>query len=159
MYHYSLLLSALRALNRILIRRSTLRSATYNDTVLENRTTLALDKWLREKGYCEGDLTMEEVSERLGISREQLSAYSLETVGKSFLTWRKELRIREAQRLIWQNPKRSVRSVSAHVGVYDNSNFRKQFEEVAGFTFAEWKDRCTKWRAMRKILMRHGIYV
>ena len=101
------------------------------------RTTLAREKWVMDKDYCLNE-TMEEIAGRLGVSRSQLSDYCHVVVRDNFPTWRKKLRIREAQRLWREDPSLSVVMVAAMVGIQDKSNFRRQFFEVTGMNVTQW---------------------
>lgn len=98
------------------------------------RTKAGLEKWVEARGYADPRADMGDVAEQIGVSPLQLSYYFRMIVGKTFLAWRKEIRIREAQLLLIQYPDRSVASVGEAVGITDKSNFRRQFVEVTGMT-------------------------
>lgn len=104
------------------------------------RTASAIESWVKDKGYCLPDVGIDEVAARLGISRDQLSAYSVNVLKKNFLTWRKELRMEEAKRLLLVDPDRNLTRLAESLGV-DRSNFRRQFEEVTGMSIAQWCDK------------------
>ena len=118
-------------------RRTEVSAPAYQST-LDARTALRLERWVSERGYCRPDMGMEAVAESLGISKEQLSYYCRAVLGLNFLSWRKQLRMREAQRLLASSPGLSVLLVSEMVGVSDKSNFKRQFYEVCGCTPAQW---------------------
>lgn len=106
----------------------------------DSRTTRAIESWVKDKGYCLPDVGIDEVAARLGISRDQLTAYSANVLNKNFLTWRKELRMEEAKRLLFVDPDRNLTRLAESLGV-DRSNFRRQFEEVTGMSIAQWCDK------------------
>lgn len=105
-----------------------------NLQLADARTKAALEKWIDTRGYADSRADMGTVAEQLGVSSLQLSYYFRVIVGKTFLAWRKEIRIREAQELLIRYPERSVASIGEAVGITDKSNFRRQFVEVTGMT-------------------------
>lgn len=129
-------------LKRIVRRGS--RSRNGIQRAMNARTTLALEKWVMDKDFCLVE-TMDEIADRLGISKSQLSDYCHVVVRDNFPTWRKKLRIMEAQRLWKEDPSLTVVMVAALVGIQDKSNFRRQFFEVTGQNVSKWlgelKDR------------------
>lgn len=101
---------------------------------------ILMDDWVAQKGFCESDMTLEAVSEQLGVRRETLSSFCIRNYGMAFLSWRKELRIAEAKRLMSENKDLSFRIIGEMVGIPDRSNFRRQFIDVTGMTPSEWKN-------------------
>mgnify|MGYP002622229865 FL=1 len=106
-----------------------------------------MEKWLGEKGYVASDQKMSQVAESFGVSKDELSWYCRNTFGKSFLTLRKELRIREARRLIAENPAVPLSNIGEKVGINDKTNFRRQFYEVMGMTPQEFRDKINTIKA------------
>lgn len=100
--------------------------------IADARTKAGLEKWVEARGYADPRADMAAVAEQIGVSPLQLSYYFRVIVGKTFLAWRKEIRIQEAQVLLIQYPDKSVASVGEAVGITDKSNFRRQFVEVTG---------------------------
>ncbi|MBO4263353.1 MAG: AraC family transcriptional regulator [Bacteroidales bacterium] len=107
---------------------------------MDARTRAAIREWTARKAYCEA-ATMEEVASTMGISKEQLSWYFRHRVRKTFLQWRKELRIREAQDIMRKRPALPASRIAAEVGIMDKGNFRRQFREITGMNPAEWRLR------------------
>ena len=137
----------LKLINRVLMaisRRDSSLSKEYREKSFAC-ITIALHQWVRERGFCAPDADMKAVAQTLGISRDRLSAYCLQVLGKSFLTWRKELRIAETQRLMKENPDITMTMLAERVGL-DRVNFRRQFCEVCGCSPQEWKEKhlCNK---------------
>ena len=136
-----------KLINRVLmamLRRYSSPSGDYSKKSFVG-ITIALHRWVEERGYCVPDVDMKDVAQMLGISRERLSAYCLSVLGKSFLTWRKELRIAETQRLMSDQPDISLTMLAERVGL-DRANFRRQFCEVCGCSPQAWKEKhlCNK---------------
>ena len=137
----------LKLFNRVLMampRRSSSPLKDYRDISFV-RISLLLHRWVKERGYCAPDTDMRAVAHYLGISRDRLSAYCTTVLRKNFLSWRKELRIKEAQRLMIENPEVTVATLADSVGL-DRANFRRQFCEVCGCTLQDWKEKhlCNK---------------
>ena len=101
-------------------------------------TAKKIDQWIKNKGWAE-DLNQEEVARIMNLSSEQLGHYFRTRTGQSFLRWRRQLRIEEAQRLLLADRKMPAALVGEAVGISDKSNFRRQFKELTGCTPAEWR--------------------
>ena len=108
---------------------------------LKEEVVASMDKWFKDKGYCQSDQNMGDVAERFGISKEELSWYCHAIYGCGFLSIRKELRIYEAKRIIEENPFLPLNTIGEMVGITDKTNFRRQFYEVTGETPQECRDR------------------
>lgn len=98
------------------------------------------DKWVETKGYCRPDESMKDVSQKLGISKYELSWISTCIYGDNFLTLRKRLRIYEAARLLVEKPHLPLALIGEMVGIQDRANFRRQFEEVCGMSPQRWRE-------------------
>lgn len=100
----------------------------------------ALDKWVKQKKYCEYDKSRSDVVSELGTTKEILHFYFSTRVGKDFKTWRTELRIEEAKRLLIENKDMSTNVVGEISGFSDRSNFHRQFVKLVGCTPKQWRD-------------------
>lgn len=109
------------------------------DSGIMKRAIREFDKWVEEKGYCLPDLPMAELCNSLGISRYELSWLCRSVYGDNFLTLRKKMRIREARRLLVQDPDTPFAYIGERVGIPDRTNFRRQFMEVTGQTPSEYR--------------------
>lgn len=105
---------------------------------VESETAEKIEKWKLERGWAE-ECNMHEAAARIGISKDELSLYFRHTFKKSFLQWRKEMRISEAKRLLLEDYSVSATAVGEAVGISDKSNFRHQFRELTGLTPAQWR--------------------
>lgn len=101
------------------------------------RLFLALRLWISEKRYCDSR-SVAEAAGQIGATPEQLSYFCSEVLGKTFRQLRKELRIREAERLLRRCPGMTLSELGRSVGIPDRSDFRKQFIDVAGQSPGEW---------------------
>ncbi|MBO4670291.1 MAG: AraC family transcriptional regulator [Bacteroidales bacterium] len=105
---------------------------------VSDQISARISQWVIDKKWAE-NLTMKEVADSLGISREELGVYSWALWGMNFLQWRKKTRIEEAKRLLLEHRDTPTSLIGEQVGISDKSNFRKQFKETAGCTPAEWR--------------------
>ena len=93
--------------------------------------------------------SMEEILDELDLTNQELSFYCSRILNKKFLTWRKEIRIEDAKKLLLEHPEAPVRHIGYVVGFSDKSNFRRQFREVVGCTPTEWRE--SKLKNIQKI--------
>ena len=63
----------------------------------------ALDQWVEQKLYCEYAKSREEIAQELNTTKEMLYHYFQVKKGVDFKTWRTQLRIEEAKRLLLEN--------------------------------------------------------
>lgn len=124
-----------------IIRRLAISGRIRPHRYLQSKTMTAMEQWLKEKRYLEGDMNMSKVAEQLGVSAGDLSYFCHDKLKVNFLSWRKELRIFEAKKIIRTNPELPMYIVSSRVGISNRSNFRKQFLEVTGITPTQWRNR------------------
>ncbi len=110
------------------------------------RKTLAkveerLEQWVREGKHYETYDSMDDILEELRLTKEELSFYCARVLKKKFLSWRKELRIEDAKRLLLLHPDAPACHIGYAVGLNDKSNFRQQFKDTVGCTPNEWRKR------------------
>ena len=99
----------------------------------------AVDRWVAAKHYLEPDISVEEIAQQMGISRQTLNDYFATVLLTPFRSWRIELRIREAQRLLAADPAIATGELCTRCGYNDRSNFHKHFLKVTGKTLAEYR--------------------
>ena len=100
----------------------------------------SLEKWVKQKRYCEFDKSRSDVVAELGTTKEFLHLYFTTRVGKDFKTWRTELRVEEAKRLLIENKELSINVTGEVAGFSDRSNFHRQFVKIVGCTPKQWRD-------------------
>lgn len=98
-----------------------------------------LDQWVSEGKHRLIYGSIDDIARELGITGEELTGYCSTRLGKPFLTWRKELRIADAKRLLLESPDTPASKIGKAVGIPDKSNFRSQFKAVTGSTPSEWR--------------------
>ena len=104
------------------------------------RLEKALEKWVAEKHYRSYDKSREEIAAELKTTKEFLHHYFLTKEGVDFKTWRTQLRIEEAKRMLLENKSLSTNLVGDMAGFSDRSNFHRQFVKIVGCSPREWRD-------------------
>ena len=100
----------------------------------------AVEEWVARKMFCEYDKTRDQVAAELGTTREVLNLYFSARIGVDFRTWRTNLRIEEAKKLLLENKDVSINIISEASGFSDKSNFHRQFVKIVGCSPKEWRD-------------------
>lgn len=100
----------------------------------------AVEEWVARKMFCEYDKTRDQVAAELGTTREVLNLYFSARIGEDFRTWRTNLRIEEAKKLLLENKDVSINIIAEASGFSDKSNFHRQFVKIVGCSPKEWRD-------------------
>ena len=100
----------------------------------------AVEEWVARKMFCEYDKTRDQVAAELGTTREVLNLYFSARIGVDFRTWRTNLRIEEAKKLLLENKDVSINIIAEASGFSDKSNFHRQFVKNVGCAPKEWRD-------------------
>ena len=100
----------------------------------------AIEAWIRQKKYLEYDKSRDQVAAEMNTTREMLHLYFTTRKGVDFKTWRTDLRIEEAKRLLLQNKDISTNLVGEMSGFSDRSNFHRQFVKLVGCSPKQWRD-------------------
>ncbi len=100
----------------------------------------ALDVWVQQKKYRVYDKSREEIARELNTTKEILHHYFLIRKGVDFKTWRTELRIEEAKRLLLTDKNASTNIIAEASGFSDRSNFHRQFVKIVGCSPKQWRD-------------------
>lgn len=83
-------------------------------------------------------ISLKKVAEDYGVSAEHLGHLFRKYVGKGFKEYHRELRVREAQRLLLSTDLR-MPEVAARVGYQDTDYFTDQFKRETGRTPSAWR--------------------
>ena len=122
---------------------SALHYTTQIFTPRECQLQTALEQWVNQKKYLEKDKGINEIVEELEAGdRYFLQDYFKRHMSTNFRTWRSELRIKEAQRMIGEDPDIALEIVCEAVGFNHRSNFHQQFQKVTGITPTAYKRQC-----------------
>ncbi|MBE6230810.1 MAG: AraC family transcriptional regulator [Bacteroidales bacterium] len=100
----------------------------------------SLEKWVADKKFCEYDKSREDIARELNTSKEILYHYFVSKKGVDFKTWRTQLRIEEAKRLLVENRGLSIHIICEMAGFSDRSNFHRQFVMMVGCSPKQWRE-------------------
>lgn len=104
------------------------------------RLERSLKRWVANKGYCEFDKSREDIAKELRTTKESLHHYFVTKKGVDFNTWRTELRIEEAKRMLIENMDFSINIIGELAGFSDRSNFHRQFVKLVGCSPRQWRE-------------------
>lgn len=100
----------------------------------------SLQLWVSQKRYCEYDKSREEIAAELNTTKEALHHYFMTRKGVDFKTWRTELRIEEAKKMLIENDDFSINIIGEMSGFSDRSNFHRQFVKIVGCSPKHWRE-------------------
>ena len=93
-----------------------------------------LSVWCSNRGFRDPGINMLTLSCRLGIDRQELTAYFDQCVGSSFRVWLSEIRFQEARRMLIENPHYSNEAISSECGFSSHAHLYKVFRAKTGMT-------------------------
>lgn len=101
-----------------------------------------LDAWIEnEKPYCNPDFQLTDLRQVLPLNRSYLSRFINSAYGCSFYQWVNDLRIKEAKRMMREQPEMTMEDISKHCGFSYRRNFSRIFVETTGMTPSEWRSK------------------
>lgn len=115
------------------------KSPGFNDAEFK-RIEKSLELWVKEKRYREYDKSREDIAKELRTSKESLHMYFTTVKKIDFRTWRTELRIEEAKRILLEDKNSSVNIIGEMAGFSDRANFYRQFVKFVGCSPREWRE-------------------
>lgn len=98
-----------------------------------------INEWKEEKQYLTDQININDIAERLGTDRRNLSRFINERYGINFSRWISEMRIEEAKRLMEQKPDEGLEWVALQTGFSSLSYFSKVFSQVVGVSPKKWR--------------------
>ncbi len=111
---------------------------TYRETVSDNvpaadiKFRRALDQWVADKKYLQKDIVLEDFAEQLHTTPHYIYYYFRTYLHTNFRTWRSELRVHEAEKLLMEHPNLTLDKIAEMVGFNHRANFFQQFQKVTG---------------------------
>ena len=99
-----------------------------------------IDRWVEDKGYLQNDLSVDEMAALLGTDRRTLRNFFRTQIKTDFRTWRAQLRIEEAKKLLLSHPDTPVSQIGEMVGYNHRSNFFTQFTKITGENPTVWRE-------------------
>ena len=132
-----LVVAALLSFPELLIDLAEATKASYANSTLNGIDVAAKKQGLEQlmqvdKVYQDQDLSLASVAEHLQLSTHQLSELINTHFRMSFSRFVREYRIREAERLLLEEPTTSVLAISLEVGFKSQSNFYAAFKQTTG---------------------------
>lgn len=100
----------------------------------------SLDEWVKQKRYREYDKSRDEIVRELNTTKEMFHLYFATVKCMDFKTWRTELRIEDAKKLLLENKEVSTNIIGEVAGFSDRSNFHRQFVKIVGCSPKQWRD-------------------
>ena len=94
-----------------------------------------------EKLYLDHRLSLDNVADKLEVSRYYVSHAVNKYLGKTFHTLVNELRIEEAIRLMKEPGVKKIQDLYRTVGFTDRSNFVRVCRRITGFSPSELRDK------------------
>jgi AraC-like DNA-binding protein len=105
---------------------------------------LKLKALIKEKIYCDEDLTLTRLAMMLEIKQGQLSEYFQRRYGLGFYKFINQHRIEEAKRMLLEMESRSILSIADAVGFNSKSTFNRVFSQIVGKTPREYRESAKK---------------
>ncbi len=92
-----------------------------------------------EKAFADEELSLPDLAKELNISSHQLSEILNEHIQKNFNTFVNEFRVQEAQKLLLEEPDRSILSIGVAVGFNSNTTFCTVFSKMTGMSPKQYR--------------------
>lgn len=106
---------------------------------VDHQLEQVIGQWVSELGYCDSNITLDNLAQRLGVRRKELSQYVNVCRQTTFRDWLNTLRIEQAKRIIVERPQLSFEQIADKVGFSSRSYFDVVFKEKVGQTPAAWR--------------------
>jgi len=100
-----------------------------------------LSAWCEGQGYKDSSVNMLTLSRSIAISKNELSQYFDQCLGKTFRIWLGEIRFKAAQKMMLDNPDYSNDIISAECGFSSRTYLYRIFKEKIGKTPTEWREQ------------------
>ena len=101
-----------------------------------------LEAWIeKEKPYLNPDFQLNDLREVLPMNRTYLSQFINAEYGCNFYKWVNALRVKEAKRLMDEQPERKLKDISQQCGFASSTAFTRTFLRETGMTPKEWIEK------------------
>lgn len=100
----------------------------------------SIEEWVSNGRYREYDKTRDEVAKEMNTTKEVLHFYFTSVKNCDFRTWRTQLRIEEAKKMLLEERSLSTHIIADKCGFSDRSNFHRQFTKIVGCSPREWRE-------------------
>ncbi len=112
-----------------------------NGMNLDNLASQLTGMMVKEKLYCDEDITLPRLSQALGITPHQLSQFLNQHYSKNFNSFVNGYRIEDAKKLLVDEPDRNTLSIALAVGFNSYSAFHSAFRKASGISPAEYRKK------------------
>lgn len=103
------------------------------------RLRLETDRWIARGGYRQSGITVGQMATEMSTNRTDMSSFINSEYGCSFSEWVCALRLKEARRLLLEEPETPIEQVAARCGFSSSSYFSKQFTKAMGMSPTRWR--------------------
>lgn len=113
---------------------STTRISKQQEEMLKSN----IQKWIDDKEFTNGGLTIENIARQTASNRTYVSHFVNTHYGMSFREWINYLRLQYAKDIMLKSPDKSVAEIAIESGYLSTSYFSRIFKETEGLTPGRW---------------------
>lgn len=113
---------------------STTRISKQQEEMLKSN----IQKWIDDKEFTNGGLTIEDIARQTASNRTYVSHFVNTHYGMSFREWINYLRLQYAKDIMLKSPDKSVVEIAIESGYLSTSYFSRIFKETEGLTPGRW---------------------
>lgn len=113
---------------------STTRISKQQEEMLKSN----IQKWIDDKEFTNGGLTIEDIARQTASNRTYVSHFVNTHYGMSFREWINYLRLQYAKDIMLKSPDKSVAEIAIESGYLSTSYFSRIFKETEGLTPGRW---------------------
>lgn len=113
---------------------STTRISKQQEEMLKSN----IQKWIDDKEFTKGGLTIEDIARQTASNRTYVSHFVNTHYGMSFREWINYLRLQYAKDIMLKSPDKSVADIALESGYLSTSFFSRIFKETEGLTPGRW---------------------
>ena len=118
---------------------STTRISKQQEEMLKSN----IQKWIDDKEFTKGGLTIEDIARQTASNRTYVSHFVNTHYGMSFREWINYLRLQYAKDIMLKSPDKSVAKIALESGYLSTSYFSRIFKETEGLTPGRWiEEKC-----------------
>lgn len=118
---------------------STTRISKQQEEMLKSN----IQKWIDDKEFTKGGLTIEDIARQTASNRTYVSHFVNTHYGMSFREWINYLRLQYAKDIMLKSPDKSVADIALESGYLSTSYFSRIFKETEGLTPGRWiEEKC-----------------
>ena len=100
----------------------------------------SLDKWCTNLGYKDSTVNMLTLSDTIGITKDELTAFFDQCLNSTFRIWLADIRFNAAKKMMLENPDFTNDIVSLECGFSSRSYIYRLFKAKEGCTPTEWRE-------------------